>query len=57
MRRRLYNAFDFTLTALFAIVIMPMLGIAMLVSVPAFRALQLMNRCRRYLNTTLGGGK
>lgn len=57
MRRRLYDAFDFTLTALFAMVIMPLLGLSLLVTIPAFRALHLMNRCRRYVSATFGGGK
>ncbi len=57
MRHKLYTTFDFILTAVFAVVIMPLLGMALLVTTPAFRAIQLMNKCRRSLTAMLGERK
>lgn len=56
-RRKLYNAFDLMVTALFFLIIMPLLFLSLLFTAPAFRTLHLMNRCRRYLSATFGGGK
>lgn len=55
MKRSMYSTIDFVMTAIFAIVIMPMLGLTLLLSVPAFRLLRLMNAVRNKLASTMRG--
>lgn len=51
MKRALYDTMDLVLTGLFALVIMPLLGVMLLVSTPTWYVLRLMGRTRKLLAT------
>jgi uncharacterized membrane protein len=49
MKRGLYDTIDLVLTGLFALVVMPLLGVMLLVSTPTWYVLRLMGRARKWL--------